>query len=89
MALKILKYKLDNKHRQTIELTEGAEILSVHNQNNNACIWAEVNTDNPVEKREIITYATGENLNPCEGKRFLGTVSLDQDYYVCHIYEKL
>ena len=35
MPLKILKYKLDNKHRQTVELTEGSEILSVKNQNQN------------------------------------------------------
>ena len=63
--------------------------MSVKNQNNDVFIWAEVNTDNPVEKKEIIAYTTGEDLNPCEGKRFLGTVLLNQGYYVWHIYEKL
>lgn len=89
MKLKIFKYKLEIVPRQTIEVTEGAEILSVHPQNDGLYVWAEVSTELPTEKREIIIITTGEDVNPCEGKRFLGTVLLANGNYVIHVFEKM
>ena len=70
----------------------GAKIIHVGNQNNYVCIWAEVNSGNPCETRCFEIQLTGQPLGG-DGedtyRAYLGTVLLNKDTFVAHVYERL
>ncbi len=55
-------------------------------QDNQICLWAEVDTSLPKEAYEIHVLGTGWSL-PEEPIRHIGSV--EQSIYVWHVYEKL
>jgi len=69
---------------QGIELPKGYKILKVDVQDNNPCIWAQVDEYAPREYVEFYMYATGQEINRSDVKYhdtvFLGTT-------VWHIFE--
>jgi hypothetical protein len=84
MESRIWKYELEITDTQIIEVPRAGVILSVANQNNKLCLWAMVEIDRPLEKREIEIIGTG---NPIEMKdrHFIGTVLIDP--FVWHVFE--
>jgi hypothetical protein len=69
----------------------GAVILSVHNQNDFVCAWAEVDAyEGPVVlvDREFIIYGTGQRLEELP-QVYLGTVLVFGGSLVWHVYEIL
>jgi len=83
----IHKYQLLNE-THSINVPEGAEILSVQTQNNVPCIWMLINPkETKFDIRTFSMYGTGNTFNQ-DGKKYIGTVQLDGGSSVMHIFEK-
>ena len=68
----IWKYVLELTDTQTVEMPDGAEILSVANQGDSACIWAIVDPEQEKRTRTIEIFGTGHPV-PSASRRFIGT----------------
>lgn len=68
----------------------GAKIISVGNQLEKVCLWAEVETTAPTENRTFVVFVTGDTIEPigCDLK-FIGTVILKGGTAVAHVYEQV
>lgn len=67
----------------------GAKILQLHPQDDNLCIWALVDDDQPMEPRDFIMYGTGHELaEAAPSFPYVGTVHLNQGTLVLHVFEK-
>jgi len=84
----IFKYTLPATTPAQIVMPTGATILVAQNQAEAVVIWAEVDTDLPLESRTFVTAMTGQTL-PRGKKQFLGTVQLAGGALVFHVYEML
>ena len=73
--------------RPELVLPSGAIILKLGVQDNNPCIWAEVDTDNSLEVRNFRVLGTGWSLEDFdkENLEYLDTVFIDK--FVWHVYE--
>jgi len=83
----IYKYPLTRQSLQSIRMPRGAQILTVQAQENEACLWAEVETDFPAEERWIETFGTGKPMSELP-RRYLGSAQLDGGSVVAHVYER-
>jgi len=83
----IHKYPLVIVHEQPIQMPSGAEILSVAVQNETPCLWALVETENPMQKRSIVIVGTGHPA-PEGNYRFVGTVMLCGGVLVWHVFQR-
>lgn len=75
-----------------------AKVLSVHKQQNSICLWVETNhvagkyslpEITTQQERIFACYMTGELIEADCELRFIGTVLLEDDSYVLHVYEKI
>jgi hypothetical protein len=83
MIKQIWKYKVEN----VIEMPIDAEILSVQIQNGqmfNACIWAKVNPENELEKRQFVVIGTGHTFDDSD-MEYIGTYQ--DGPFVWHLFE--
>ena len=71
------------------------KIISAAEQHGNIVVWAEVDTDVPARKFQVIPIGTGWTLDPPAGKEcvldthtFLNTIQLMGGNLVLHIYYK-
>jgi len=87
MGRAIWKYPLDLKGVQTVEMPEGAEILSVQTQTHSGrvCLWALVSTQVPLSNRRIHIHGTGHPTVMQRGA-FVGTVQTP-DGFVWHVFD--
>jgi hypothetical protein len=69
-----------------IMMPVGAKALSVHGQNNEVCLWAEVDIDAPKELRQFVIVGTGHKIPEKVGE-FIGSALLDGGKYVFHVFE--
>lgn len=83
----IWKYNLVVTDEQSLNLPDKAVILSVQLQHGSLCLWAEVDTNNTLDRRTILIYGTGHPMSECE-MRFINTVQFNSGL-VFHIFEKL
>lgn len=73
---------------QSIEMPQGADILSVQAQNDRPTLWAAVNPDAPMESRRFVTAITGALIPDKEDEAiYLGTVQLAEGTFVLHVFE--
>ena len=84
----IYKYVLESKEIQEIEIPYNALILSCQFQNNELCIWANVDPEEKKGKLKILILGTGnpipeEYLNGCY--EFLATVQVG--IFVWHVFK--
>ena len=86
----IHKYKLAVTERQTLQLPEGAEILSVQTQRGEACLWAMVDTQVVTEPRVIEIFGTGYPIHQDMGvsREFLNTFQIEELGLVFHAFER-
>jgi hypothetical protein len=70
----------------SMSMPTDSKIISVQVQNNNICLWAEVNLDKEFEDRKIVSVGTGKYI-PEGNLHFIGTVQREQ--FVWHIYEEV
>ncbi|NML70016.1 hypothetical protein HHL23_09405 [Chryseobacterium sp. RP-3-3] len=81
----IYKYQLEiTLDVQIIEMPVHAKILSAQNQNENPCMWVEVETTNDVEFRRFYVLGTGYPM-PSNTSRFIGTIQIND--LVFHLFE--
>lgn len=80
------KYPLELTELQAIHLPQGARILTIQVQRHIPTLWAEVDTDQPTEKRHVALVGTGHPLLP-EAHTYLGTVQMHDGRLVLHAYE--
>lgn len=71
-----------------IEMPEGAQLLSVHEQNGELCMWVQVRTENPMVKRKFLTFGTGHILPDDQKLDFVGTALLERGALVLHVFEE-
>ena len=90
---KIYKFNLTGSGKSyptTVEvpMNIGAKILSVANQLEKICFWAEVETTVPTETRIFQVVLTGEPFETgAFDANFLGTVILKGGTAVAHVFE--
>lgn len=84
----IYKYPLAIMGEQSVQMPEYAAILRVGMQAGQLCLWAEVNTDKPIEKRTIEIFGTGHEMTKTH-KDYIGTAIDDQNGLVWHVFERL
>ena len=81
----IWKYKLIPRSTY-IEIPKGAKFLHLDIQNQDICLWFQVDPENEIEIRSFEIIGTGwefkdDNLN------YIGTIN--NGLYIWHIYEKI
>lgn len=86
----IYKYEI-SPDKVSIEMPKGAEILSLHVQNNKPCIWCLVETKNELEERYFDVFGTGHEIYGDMGvdRKFIGTFLMNNDSLVFHLFERL
>lgn len=82
----IYKFTLDLVDSQTIQMPEGASVLSLQLQYGQPCLWALVDTDKPLTPRRFITRGTGHPV-PSEWVSYAGTYQLQGGDLVFHVLE--
>ena len=88
----IWKFVLSPQGLQTIEMPAGAKLLYVREQNNDICIWAEVDRYSWKEDRTFEVFGTGHeryDADSVEAERtYLGSAHLQGGALVLHVYER-
>jgi len=81
----IWKYELEITDRQSIEMPEFCELLSVQVQNGVPCLWVKVNTDIPENLVTIVIYGTGHPIKEV-GLKFIDTFQVGE--LVFHVFRQ-
>jgi hypothetical protein len=82
----IWKFKLRLKEEQTIDMPGSPSFLHVAMQNDELCLWAIVQPDQPIARRTILIIGTG---HPAENVGlYIGTVLMSGGAFVWHVFEK-
>ena len=88
----VLKYKVHLTHRQHLNLSKGAKLLTVQEQAGELCLWAEtqgriIDTSNS-ENVTIYMCGTGHEL-PDDRVRHINTLQVQtpNELLVVHVYE--
>lgn len=83
----IWKYDLAICTKQVIDMPFGAEVMTVQNQNEKACIWVMVNSDNTIKvPRTFFIHGTGHTI-PNDPGRYIGTFQVHKGTLVFHVFE--
>lgn len=83
----IYKYTLHTYSYQKISIYRHFKPLSVQYQNEDLCLWAEVNTDHPIGLYEVRLIGTGQELNfdtITDDWKYISTVQ--DGMFVWHVY---
>ena len=83
----IYKYQLSAVERQSIYMPEGAEVLTVQDQNGALCLWALIDSDNSQSERIIYMVGTGHKINTEKGN-YVGTIQSLEGALILHVFEK-
>ena len=85
----IYKYII-NMQGQELDLPNDCKIIKVAEQNNELCMWVELDTDSETTKRNFQVFGTGHEMYRVMGVGFeyIGT-GFFKDGYVFHLYERL
>lgn len=89
MPKSVWKFPIAVEDVQCLMTPLGAKILCVQTQNGMPCLWAEVDTEAPVnDMRTIVTVGTGHvmEFKAFEGV-YIGTYQLQNGALVFHVYE--
>lgn len=73
---------------ETIEMPQGAVILTAREQGESICLWAEVDTQALYERRSFMVYGTGHQM-PNYKMKYIGTASLEGGALIFHVYEEV
>ena len=87
MIKRIYKYKIPVQDEFTMELPQGAYILTVQSQREVPCIWAVVDPDAPLEPICFRVAGTGHDIEWDTVKRYIGTFQLCGGDLVFHLFE--
>ena len=89
MKKTIWKFQLEVKDGNEVYMPKDAEILCIQVQNEQPCIWALVDTNQPNVRRIIDIYGTGHEISYSMGQewKYIGTFQLLQGQFVGHAFE--
>jgi len=82
----IWKFSLKVVDSQMVEMPRGATLLCVQVQWHVPCLWVQVDSEQPKEKREILTVGTG-HLMPEKIGSYLGSYQLENGALIFHVFE--
>jgi len=85
----IFKFPLELVDNQDVEMPLDAEILHVNTQSDEPYIWALVNPEAPMGKRNISIWGTGDRMDESKAKKYIGTFMQDEGRLVWHVFELL
>ena len=86
----IWKYTINPEHEiNTFHVPEGSEILDIMEQNNELCMWIQVDDSMPKTERKFRVFGTGHIITDPPGHhlRYQGTASLHGGELIFHVYE--
>ncbi len=87
MPQKIWKYPIDTTIDEiTIEMPEGARILSFKVQRGIPTLWALINLDNKFEKRHFRIIGTGQSIEE-DNLKYIDSIQLAGEKYIFHLFE--
>ena len=86
--MKIYKYELDLTHKQTLELPQGAQILTIQLQDGKIVLWALVDDKCKLIKgnRFIECYYTGKEIEISHELTYISTIQYNGLVY--HFFER-
>lgn len=84
----IWKYEIAGTGSQII-IPKIHRFLTVQGQNNNICLWAEVETESPNEQVYIEVFGTDQEIPENMGtmREYLGTAQIYDGKLVWHVYK--
>ena len=85
MKKSIWKYDLEIDDEQSIDVPEGAKMLTAQIQKGNLCVWAIVDPRSEKKPRKFYVFGTGHH-NDFAGKDYLGTVQIHEGNLVFHVF---
>ncbi len=85
MSLTIWKFTLEPEC--SIELPQNSQVLSVHEQRGEICMWALVNTSMPKVNRKFSVFGTGHEVPSNPHLNFIGTAMVQNNAFVFHVFE--
>lgn len=87
----IWKFEIDIIDKFTLEMPNGAEIMTIQTQFEKPCIWAIVEPSNELEKRHFEIKGTGhpfqEDAENNRSRTYIGTFQLASGQLVFHLFE--
>lgn len=93
MKKSIWKYQIDVKTNTLLKMPKGAIVLSVQNQHETICLWAQVDPNHSeIEERLFQVFGTGATLPEEEEftKRIhIDTVQMLKGSLVLHVFETI
>ena len=86
--MRIWKFPLEATDMQEITVPDGADLLSVANQNGTICLWVMVDPSAEPRRRYIEIIGTGNSFSIDMGvdRVFIGTVIVNP--FVWHVFER-
>ncbi len=88
MNMTIHKFPLPAGSKVSIEMPQFAHILCVQTQGGIPCVWAVVDTDQPMETRTLRIFGTGHPLDEGHNSsHYIGTFQLAEGSFVGHLFE--
>jgi len=86
--LTVYKYAVPVEDYFSLELSQGAKILTVQVQHDSPQIWALVNPESPTETRHFRLAGTGHSIQENgEVLNYLGTFQLARGGFIGHLFE--
>ncbi len=91
MEEEIWKFTLEPGTGQKIEMPDGAEILTVQTQNEQAHLWAQVDPRAAKCLRTFEVFGTGHSIHYDMGveRKYIGTFQLGGGALVFHVFERI
>lgn len=89
----IWKYELDIGEVLPVEMPRGAKVRYVGMQGDQLCVWAQVDSDQPLVKRVFAVHGTGHTIRPTarengtELPTYLGTFMMYGGELVFHVFD--
>jgi hypothetical protein len=84
--MRIYKYPFVVTDEQTLELPEGAKLLSVQMQFDIPCLWALVDEKALFKRRKLTVHGTGNPINSTDNQTYLGTIQMREGQFVWHVF---
>lgn len=81
----VYKYPLRILDEQEVEMPDSANLLTVQMQNGQPCLWALVDTSNPMVLRKILIRGTGHVAEKVG--RYISTFQMQGGALVFHAFE--
>lgn len=84
----IYKYSLNPPADLVIlDVPHGAEFIHAQEQHDVACLWAIVDSEQPMTKRAIRMVGTGNPAGDVHAENYIGSVLVLKGTYVWHIFD--